>query len=354
MGKKQKERQTRATFLSKIFLWLAGVALLAGFATAYYFYLNIYAPSVNIKPDDPYIYIHSRSNYNDLLASLQQENTVRSVTSFDRVARKMNLPNNIHPGKYRLENGMSNYALVSLLRSGKQEPVKLVLNKFRLKEDLAAFISQKLETDSLTLITALNDAAYLKRFSVTAEEAMCLIIPNTYLIYWNSDAGQFLTRMKKEYDRFWTANRKQQATKLKLTQTEVITLASIVEEETNYNAEKNRIAGVYLNRLRKGMPLQADPTVKFALKNFMLKRILKVHLDYVSPYNTYRVKGLPPGPICTPSIASIDAVLQAERNDYYYFCADPDKPGTHVFARDLRQHLLNAKRYQQWLNQQQL
>jgi UPF0755 protein len=326
--------------------------MLSGIAVAFFFYERIYAPAVTVSSGDPYLYIRTGTNYADLLRALDEKHLVRSIGQFDWVAQKMNVPNHVYPGKYRLENGMSNYDLGALLRSGRQEPVKLVLGKFRLKEELSAFVSQKLEADSMAVITALNDSDYLKRFSVTPDEALCLFIPNTYEFYWNSNHYQFLSRMKKEYDRFWNEERKAAAAKLNLSPTEVITLSSIVDEETNYDPEKSRIAGVYLNRLRKGMPLQADPTVRFALKDFTLKRILNSHLTVSSPYNTYRVTGLPPGPICTPSIASIDAVLRAERNEYYYFCADPDKPGTHVFAKDYQRHLLNARRYQRWLSQQ--
>jgi UPF0755 protein len=263
----------------------------------------------------------------------------------------MNLQNNIHAGKYRIENRMSNYALAKVLRSGKQEPVKLVINKFRLKEDLVSFVSHKLETDSLTLITALNDSIYLRRFNLRKDEALALFIPNTYEFYWNTSPELFIGRMKREYDLFWNEERRQLAKDEKMKPVQVVILASIVEEETNYNPEKARIAGVYLNRIWAGMNLQADPTVKYSLKNFLLKRIYRIDLAFDSPYNTYRYKGLPPGPICTPSIASIDAVLHAEQHDYFYFCADPDKPGTHVFAKTLKEHQLNAKRYQHWLDQ---
>jgi UPF0755 protein len=180
---------------------------------------------------------------------------------------------------------------------------------------------------------------------------MGLFIPNTYEFYWNTNTQQFLKRMKKEYDRFWTPERLAQARSLELTPLQVLTLASIVEEETNYNDEKSRVAGVYINRVHSNMLLQADPTVKFAIKDFSIKRVLNTHLSYASPYNTYLNKGLPPGPICTPSIKTIDAVLNAEHHDYLYFCANPDKPGTHVFAKTYHEHQLNAKRYQKWITQ---
>ncbi|MEO5673870.1 MAG: endolytic transglycosylase MltG [Chitinophagales bacterium] len=347
MAKKRKQQFSK---LKKFLFAFGGLLLLFAVIIAFSFYQKIYAPGVEIKKNDPYLYLPTSSNYDDLIAILEQNQLVHSIENFDWVARKMNLQNHIHPGKYKLEKNMSNSVLARLLRSGKQEPVKLVLKKFRLKEDVVSFVSHKLEADSITLITALNDPVYLRNFNLEPDAAIALFIPNTYEFYWNTSSEQFLIRMKKEYDRFWNEQRKQLAKSVNLTPVQVITLASIIEEETNYNHEKPRMAGLYLNRLKAGMKLQADPTVKFALKNFTLRRILYVHLSYESQFNTYRYPGLPPGPICTPSITSVDAVLHAERNDYFYFCADPDKPGTSVFARTLKEHQLNARRYQYWLD----
>jgi UPF0755 protein len=335
----------------KFLIAFVGVIALSALIIAFNFYNRVYAPSVSVNKEEPYLYIPTGSTYDNLLAILQQNQVVHSIEDFDWVAKWMNLQNNVHAGKYRLENRMSNYKLAYLLRSGNQEAVKLVIVKFRLKEEVAGFVSNKLEADSLKLITALNDSVYLRQFDLKTEEAIALFIPNTYEFRWNTSAEQFMQRMKREFDTFWNTERRQQAAAKNLTPVQVITLASIVEEETNYNPDKQLIAGVYLNRLRTGMPLQADPTVKFAMKKFMLTRILNADLEYDSPFNTYRYNGLPPGPICTPSISSIDAVLRAERNDYFYFCADPDQPGKHAFAKTLVEHSLNAKRYQRWLNQ---
>lgn len=349
-----KRKSKKISAWKKFVIAFGGVVLLSILIIAFSFYQKIYAPSVSVDPAEPYVYVPTGSTYDNLLAILQKNHLVRSIEHFDWVARQMNLQSNVHAGKYRIENRMSNYALAKVLRSGIQEPVKLVINKFRLKEDLAGFVSHKLEADSLTLITALDDSIYLRRFNLGKDEALALFIPNTYEFFWNTSPELFIGRMKREYDHFWNEERMQLASEAKMDPVQIIILASIIEEETNYNPEKARMAGVYLNRLRVGMNLQADPTVKFALKNFLLKRILTIDLDYDSPYNTYRNKGLPPGPICTPSIASIDAVLHAERNDYFYFCADPDKPGTHAFAKNYQQHMLNARRYQRWLDQQGL
>ncbi|MCY7409349.1 MAG: endolytic transglycosylase MltG [Chitinophagales bacterium] len=337
--------------LKKVLIAFGIVLFLSLLLIGFDFYLKIYAPAITITNDDPYLYIPTGSSYENLLAIISQKKISHSIEDFDWVAGKMNLPSNVKPGKYRLQPRMSNYALAFLLRSGNQEPVKLVIKKFRLKADLVSFISKKLEVDSLVLITSLNDSVYLRNYSLKPDESMALFIPNTYEFKWNTSTEQFLQRMKREHDTFWNEQRLQKATALNLNTTQVTTLASIIEEETNYNPEKPRIAEVYLNRIKKGMLLQADPTVKFAMKNFEIKRIRFTHLSFVSPYNTYLNTGLPPGPICNPSIASIDAVLNAERGDYIYFCADPDKPGTHAFAKNYKQHQLNALRYQRWLNQ---
>ncbi|MBA3648262.1 MAG: endolytic transglycosylase MltG [Chitinophagales bacterium] len=344
----KKKKQGRVT---KYVIAFGSVILLFLLIIGFSFYKKIYAPNVSFSNDKKYLFIPSGSRYDDLIRILTTKKIVRCVENFKWVSAQMNLDNNVHPGRYKLQPYMSNYDLVLLLRSGKQEPVKLVINKFRTKQDLASFVSHQLETDSATLIYALKDEVYLRKFGLKPETAMALFIPNTYEFFWNVNAEQFMDRMKKENDHFWNAARKEEAVKIGLNPVQVIILASIVEEESNYNPEKGIIAGVYINRLRKDMILQADPTVKFAVGNFSLKRVLNMHTRFESPYNTYLHKGLPPGPICTPSVASIDAVLHSVASDYLYFCANPDKPGTHVFSKTYAEQELNAMRYQRWLNQ---
>lgn len=346
MAKKKRSKQNFRKYLIAFGVVVLIFALLMG----YNYYHRVYAPNVAFADDKEYLYVPTGSDYTQLLAILSDKKVVRNIEAFEWVATKMKLPGNVHPGKYRLREGMNNYELVKMLRAGLQEPVRLILIKFRVKEDLAGFVSKKLEADSISILKALNDRETLEAMDLSQENAMSLVIPNTYEFRWNTNASQFMQRMKREYDRFWTETRKQKANQLGLSPTEVIILASIVEEETNYQPEKSTIAGVYLNRLRKGMLLQADPTVKFAMKDFGLTRVLTMHLAFTSPYNTYLNKGLPPGPICTPSIKTIDAVLNVQQSDYFYFCANPDKPGTHSFAKTYSEHLLNARRYQQWQN----
>ncbi|MGB3074631.1 MAG: endolytic transglycosylase MltG [Chitinophagales bacterium] len=348
MAKKKKSQSKLRRYVIAFFVVVGIFAVLIG----YRYYHRVYAPNIEFADEKEFLYIPTGSDYEQLLAILYDKKIVKNIEAFEWVATKMELRGNVHAGKYRLEKNMNNYELVKMIRGGLQEPVKLVIIKFRLKEDVAGFVGRKLEADSVAILNALNDEYELTQFSLTPENSISLIIPNTYEFRWNTNAVQFMKRMKKEYDRFWTADRKSQAALLQLTPAEVITLASIVEEETNYQSEKSTVAGVYLNRIHRGMVLQADPTVKFAIKDFSIKRVLNVHLAFVSPYNTYLNKGLPPGPICTPSIKTVDAVLNAEQHDYLYFCANPDKPGTHSFAKTYQQHLLNARRYQEWLGRQ--
>ncbi len=346
MAKKKKSS-------SRLRRYLIAFAAVVGFfllIIGYRFYHKVYAPNVSYADDKEYLYVPTGTGYTGLVALLKDKKIIKNVEAFQWVAMQMNLPSHVHAGRYKLEPRMNNYDLVKLLRSGKQAPVKLVINKFRLKEDFAGYIGRKLEVDSATLLISLNDKSYLRSFGVTPETSMELFIPNTYEFFWNTSAAEFMERMKEEKERFWTEDRIRKAYALSLTPAQAITLASIVEEETNNNNEKRRIAGVYLNRIKRSMLLQADPTVKFALKDFAIKRVLNVHLAVSSPYNTYLHKGLPPGPICTPSVKTIDAVLNAEPHDYLYFCASADMPGTHVFAKTYADHLLNARKYQKFLS----
>ena len=255
-----------------------------------------------------------------------------------------------HTGRYRVEAGSTCLQLYRQLRNGIQEPIKLVIPTSRTMERLAATLSQSLMVDSAEIASALTDSSYLDTHGYTTATIPALFIPNTYEVYWDVSVDKFVERMERENNRFWTAERKAKAEALHLTREEVATLASIVDEETANNAEKPMIAGLYLNRLHQGIPLQADPTVKFAVGDFMLRRILNKHLKTESPYNTYQVTGLPPGPIRIASIAGLEAVLNPVRHNYLYMCAKEDFSGTHNFAATLPEHYSNARRYQKALN----
>ncbi|MBX5439195.1 MAG: endolytic transglycosylase MltG [Thermoflavifilum sp.] len=328
----------------KIHVWpwlLAGALLFIS-----YFAYRIFRPNTYPFREKTYFYIPTGSTYGEVLKALQRQHIVRNLRDFDWLARKLHYPQHIHPGRYAIKPGMSNLQLVHLLYSGKQAPVKLVINKLRTRQDLIRLVSRHLEADSASMATLLSDEVYLRQYGLDTNTALCAILPNTYFFFWNTSAEGFFKRMMQEYHRFWDSTRLQEAQALGLTPNEVMILASIVEEETHDNAEKPLIASVYLNRLRKGMRLAADPTVKYALGDFSLRRIYSKYTRFHSPYNTYLHEGLPPGPICTPSPASIDAVLHAPQTDYLYFCAKPDFSGTHVFASTYAAHLQNARRYQ--------
>jgi UPF0755 protein len=241
---------------------------------------------------------------------------------------------------------MSNNELVNLLRSGKQEPVMVIFQNIRSREELAGKISRQIEADSLSILKLLTNADYLKQFGVNPLNSFVLFIPNTYEFYWNTTAEGFIVRMVREKTKFWNKSRIEKCQSSGFSVSEVVTLASIIEKETIKDKEKSIIAGVYVNRLRKGWPLQADPTIIYAWNDYTIKRVLNRHLKINSPYNTYIHDGLPPGPICIPSISSIDAVLDFQHHGYFYFCAKADLSGYHVFATTLAEHNRNAKKYQ--------
>ncbi len=289
-----------------------------------------------------------------IMDSLKQSKIIKNEMTFNWLASRMKYWNKIKPGKYEIKKGASLLHIVRMLRNGQQAPVNLVITKLRTKEDLAKMVGNRFECDSAQMISFLNDErTSLHEYELTTETAMTAVIPDTYTFVWNSTPKLIFDKLFNESQKFWTEERKSKAKAQSLTQEQVYTVASIVEEETNEQAEKGNVASVYLNRVRIGMPLQADPTIKFALKDFGLKRIYQKHLSVESPYNTYRNKGLPPGPICTPSRKTIDAVLNAPKTDYIYFVASPNFDGTHEFSSNYKEHLQKAKAYQQELNRQE-
>ena len=302
-------------------------------------------------PEPVAVYIPSGSNFDQLCDTLRAHQCLADEHVFRSVAKVRGLDQHVKAGRYVLEPRMTLMHLVRKLYSGNQDPLSVTINRHRTNEQLCAFLGKKLEfsPDSLSLL--LHDPEVCQSYGCTPQTIISIFIQNTYEIYWTTTPRQLLDRMAKESDHFWTAVRTAQCHELHLSPQEVITLASIVEEETNQNDEKAQIASVYLNRLRKGMLLQADPTVKYATGDFSLRRILGIHLKTDSPYNTYLYKGLPPGPICNPSVASIDAVLENLNTNYLYFCAKEDFSGHHNFAATISEHMANARRFHQVLNQ---
>jgi len=319
------------------------------------FYKYIYGENMLVVDvENPFLYIPANSDF-DEVCSLLTEAGLMDVASFRLIASKMNYTKKVKSGRYRLTDGMNNIELVRMLRSGRQIPVKVIFNNIRLNTQLAAAVTTNIEADSASVMALLTDSVYLaEKFKLHPQTVLSLFLPNTYEFFWNTSAMGFMERMSREYDRFWTESRRQKAADAGLTPLQVSILASIIEEETQMNSEKPTMAGVYINRLNKGIPLQADPTLKFALGDFTIKRLLKKHTEIQSPYNTYLNKGLPPGPICIPSIASIDAVLNFVNHDYLFFCAKEDMSGYHNFARTLQQHNRNAQAYQKELNRQKI
>lgn len=330
----------------KIIIILLVVVLFAAIAFAY---ILLYAPNTSGSKKS-YLYIKTGATYSDVITQLEKNKLLKSVTTFKVVASKMNYKKRVKPGKYLLKPGMGNYKLVQLLRSGKQEPVHLVFNNIRTKQDFAGRIAEQLEADSVTILNHLNDKDFMAQFGLNPEDALTLFIPNTYQIWWNTNPDDFFKRMATERDKFWNVDRIGKAKAINLSPEQVVILASIVEKESNKNDEKPVVAGVYLNRLKKGMLLQADPTLIFAWNDFTIRRVLNVHKTINSPYNTYKFKGLPPGPIYLPDIKSIDAVLNYKHHDYIYFCAKEDLSGYHNFARTPQEHELNAARYRKALD----
>ncbi len=335
----------------KIAIWLVVLVLFVSAGSGYFLYQIVYKPNV-WTPDgkDVSIYIPTKSNFDDVKQLLFERGLIIHRNNFIWWAEIKNYPELIKSGHYIIKNNISNDDLVKLLRSGNQVPVKVIFNNIRDVYQLAGVVSKQIEADSISIINKLTSSKTLNVMNLTPETISTIFIPDTYEFYWNTDANGFVQRMYEEYIGFWNASRTNKAKQLNMNIAEVVTLASIVEKESNKNSEKPMIAGVYINRLDNGWRLQADPTLIYALNDYTIKRVLTVHTELDSPYNTYKYRGLPPGPICIPSISSIDAVLNNTNDGYFYFCAKDDMSGYHVFARSNAQHNKNARKYQKALN----
>ncbi|GAB4375747.1 MAG: endolytic transglycosylase MltG [Salibacteraceae bacterium] len=328
---------------------------IGGLWLGFEYYQRLFAANVNLDVSSVEFYIASDDDFKDVLRKLYSEGIISDTASFRWTASKKGYTGRIKPGRYILLDGMSNNELVNLLRSGAQKPIVMVLRSVRTKNELAAMVSRYIEADSADIHSLLNNENFCRRYGFNTETIMTMFIPNSYEFYWNTSAEGFFERMAREYKRFWTDERKARAAQLGLTQSEVSILASIVQaEQMAHPDERPRVAGLYLNRLRKGMRLESDPTLVFALGDFSIKRVLNQHKAVNSTYNTYRNKGLPPGPILLPEPSSIDAVLNAEKHDYLYMCARDDFSGYHHFSRNYTQHLNYARAYQRALNQRKI
>lgn len=293
-----------------------------------------------------------KTDKNEVIDLLKQKGIISNGLAFTLLADQLNVWNKLHPGKYEVRKKDNLLAIARMLRNNRQVQVKLIINKFRTNEEFARLIGKNFSTDSSTAMQFFSNNDSLRTFSVDTNSIATIIVPNTYLFYWGTSLGKIMARLKTANDAFWGEdNRLEKAKALGFSSKEIYTIASIVEEETNMEADKGKIASVYINRYHKGMNLGADPTIKFALKDFSLKRILFQHLSVNSPYNTYRNKGLPPGPICTPSASSINAVLNVPSTSYLYFVAKPDFSGYSNFSSNFAEHSQYAKQYQAALNE---
>lgn len=334
--------------MKKIVGVLAILAIIAGII-GFQKYQAYWSPNVRSNLENNTLEIPTGSSFSEVVYLLDSNGFLKDTSSFMEVAHQLSyVKPTMRSGRYKIQENWNNLSLVRHLRNGKQETIKLILTNARLPEEIAGKAASFIECDSLDIWELFQDENYLKKIGYTPETITSLFIPNTYDFFWNTSAEGFVERMVKENEKFWSKeNRREKAAALKMTPAEVYTLASIVEKESNYNPEKPRIAGVYLNRIRIGMPLQADPTSVFARRDFTTKRVTDYHTTFDNPYNTYVYTGLPPGPIAMASISSLDAVLNHENHKYLYFCALGDGSGTHAFAKTLTQHNRNASIYRQ-------
>lgn len=340
--------QTSPKKSKKIFLIIAVIIVLVlGFVTVF-FYLRYFSPNVTGKQE--YLYIRTGATYADVYKTIQDQGIVKDPASFNAAATGMHYINRVKPGRYRLHEGMTNRRLINMLASGAQEAVELSFHNLRQKTDFAGFVSKKLEADSASIIHLLDSTQFIEKFGFNTDNVYVIFIPNTYQVYWNTSPEKFFKRMYANYEKYWTPERKQQAAAINLSPIQVSILASIVDAEALHDDEMPTIAGLYLNRLQKGMKLESDPTLIFALQDFTIKRVLNRDKAVISPYNTYLHTGLPPGPIMMPSENALNAVLGYKKSDYLYMCAKADFSGYHAFASNITDHNNNARKWREALD----
>lgn len=332
----------------KIVLSVLFIGLLAGVLIGWRFFMS----NTNFSEKSKFFYIRTgHANYEEVYRSFSDSNFVKNPSSFHFIAGRLEVWNRLRPGKYEIRKGMSLFEIAKMLRNGKQTPVNLVITKIRTKEQLAGMVGRKFESDSLTMIRFITSPDSLMEYGLDSNTVMTAVFPNTYTYLWNSTPSMIFSKLYAEYEKIWTPERKKLAEQHGLTPTTAYTLASIIEEETNVREDKGKMASVYMNRMTRGIRLGADPTVKFALKDFSLKRIYEKHTAVESPYNTYRNLGLPPGPICTPSLETVDEVINSPSTNYLFFVAKSDFSQRHVFTETYADHLRYAKEYHKALDE---
>ncbi len=324
--------------------------LLAGISFIFYVYQLFYTANLQLGKNDTAIFIPEKTKFPELIEILKKEQIIHEIVSFAFVAKIMNYQEHVKAGRYVIKKNMSNLAAVRMLRAGLQSPIELTFNNVRLLSDFTERVAEEVAFKKEDLEKLLKDPNFVKKYGFDTTNIMAMFLPNTYQVFWNIKPETFVERMHKEYKKFWNQERLEQAKKLELTPIEVSILASIVQAETQKQDEKPKVAGVYLNRLRKKIKLDADPTLIFAAKDFSIKRVLDVHKKIDSPYNTYKYAGLPPGTINMPTENTLKATLNPEKHDYIFFCAKEDFSGYHNFAVTYGEHLRNARLYQRTLD----
>ncbi len=349
----ERKRTRGAGKYVRLSLMVVFVGLMISVIVVFNKYQSVFNENVAIEEGHLFFYVQPGSSYEEVYENLADQGILTDEKSFGWVAERKEYPSNLKPGRYRIEDGMSNNELVNLLRSGTQTPVMVIFNNLRTFGALAGKVSRYIASDSLELLTHLIDPTVPAKYGFTPETFMAMFVPNTYEMYWTATPEDFTDRMAREYEKFWKS-RDKKLSRLGMTREEVSTLASIVDEETLIDDENERVAGVYMNRIRQGMPLQACPTLKFAMSDFTITRILHEYKQVESPYNTYKYRGLPPGPIIIPSVSAIDGVLNYEDHNYLYMAAKADFSGRHAFARNLAQHNRNAAEYQRELDRRKI
>jgi len=344
-------------YIKKIVLSIVLIGLIGMGIFAYYVYSSVFVPNTAFNNEEARVYIPSGANFTDVMEEF--EPLLKDTKSFEAVAQRKGYVTNVKSGHYVIKRGMNNNDIINTIRGGNgNTPIKIKFNNQERLENLAGHIANQIEADSLSLLEAMRDQDFLEGSGLNSANAMSIYIPNTYEVYWDTSAEAFRDKMLKASKAFWNESRTKKAAALNLTPAEVISLAAIVQKETAKTEERPRVAGLYINRIKRGMPLQADPTVIYAKKltdndfDQVIKRVLYRDLENLSPYNTYKHLGVPPGPISMPDISSIDGVLDYEKHDYLFMVADVSNFGYHKFAKTLAQHNRNRQEYVRWINGQ--
>ena len=353
-GKTRPPKKKKSTGYA-IIRYILLIVVIAILVVGYYLYRAMFTPNTWTPDGEPVsVYIEPQDSFDEIKTQMYSKGLILDRQSFEWLAARKDYPENIKAGHYAVKPQMTNNELINILRAGMQTPVDVIFNNIRTLPELSERVSEQLMFDSIDLMQKLEDTTYIKQLGFDTATIKSMFIPNTYELYWTASAEDYTERMKREHDKFWDTTRLKKAEKMGFSPYEVSTLASIVEKETNKNDEKPTIAGVYMNRLERGWKLQADPTLKYAMKDFSLRRVLNRHKNIDSPYNTYKYAGLPPGPICLPSISSIQAVLNYEDHNYNYFVAKPDFSGYHTFSTTYAEHIRKAREYQEALNEKRI